>query len=288
MIDIEPLLFGAERPAEGTLGEAPAEVAQPGLAIGSSLAHPGQLPQVGHDVTGGLDGGVGRGLVPRTGYRRPAFIADAAVISWKWCLDDERLGEAARRKVAPRNNLGRPLRQLPFQRDRRLDPGRLALVVFRVVHALLALGELQPQRVDPAAQQEDRAAVFRILPRFDPGVDEGFPGIVHPEPGGVLGADDELVFAGLGGQDGAFPANRKCIDLKLLRLSGRIGGWSTVPKVEVHFAIGPFDQAFVPLEPFGFEILAAQAALLIPATGTAKSTDQVSYRVAILPHGEPG
>lgn len=243
MIDIEPLLFGAERPAKGTLGKAPAEVAQPGLAIGSPFAHAGQLTQVGHDVTGGLNGRVGRGLVPGTRHRGSALVADAAVIGRERRLDDERFGEAVRREVALRNDLGRPLRQLPFQGDRRLDPGRLALVVLRVVHALLALGELQPQRVDPAAQQKDRAAIFRVLPRFDPGVDEGFSGIVQPEPGGVLGADDELVFAGLGSQDGPLPANGKCVDLKLLRLSGRISGWSTVPKVEVYFAIDSFDQA---------------------------------------------
>ena len=60
---------------------------------------------------------------------------------------------------------------------------------------LLAPRQLQPQRIDPAAQEVDRLAILGVAARLHRDVDQRLVVVVDPEPDGVLRPDDELVLA---------------------------------------------------------------------------------------------
>src|SRR4051812_23932414 len=94
----------------------------------------------------------------------------------------------------------------PQERDRRLDEGA---VLLRVIDALVGLRVFEAQRIGPAADQEQVRLELGVLAGLDPGINERLAEVVHPEAGGVLGADDELIFARSLGEKGPVPANRE-------------------------------------------------------------------------------
>ena len=59
-----------------------------------------------------------------------------------------------------------------------------------------------------------------VVARLDHRVDQGPLHVVDVEPGGVLGPDDELVLAGLGGQDRPPPDDREFLGVELLGRGG--------------------------------------------------------------------
>ncbi len=91
VIDVEPLLLLVERTAEGPFGESGAEVAELRLAIIGLIRHARKLAEVLDDVAADLDGGLGRGLVPGLGDRRPPLVADAPVVGREGGLDHAEL-----------------------------------------------------------------------------------------------------------------------------------------------------------------------------------------------------
>src|SRR5207302_7010125 len=107
----------------------------------------------------------------------------------------------------------------------------------------------------------DRGAVFRLISRFHPGVDQRVSDFIDPQAGGVFGADGEFVLARLWGQDRAFPADRKLIRVKL---HGRRAGLS---EVEPDSGINPIEDALLIPEAPGFEVLPVQPMKLIPTAG---------------------
>ena len=249
------MLVGQRSP-ERPLGKPPAEFAQACLAVGGRVPNTGQLREVTHDVARDLDRRIGRGLVPGLGDRRPALVADTAVVRREGGGQGERFGERLRRQVALRNHLRRSLRQLPQQRDRRVDRRGLGLVGLRIVHALFGPREFQPQRIGPAAHQEDRRAILRVIARLHPGIDQRLARVVDPEPAGMIGANDELVFAGFRREQRAGPANRELVRLDLLG-KGRGGA-----EIERHLRVDPVENPGTEAEPAAGVVFPLQAALL--------------------------
>lgn len=99
-----------------------------------------------------------------------------------------------------------------------------------------------------------------VVARFDEGVDQRRLVVVHPKPGGMVGSDDELIFARVGGEDRAVPADRELQRVELLRAGVR----PDLAKVKQDLGIGPFDQAFVVALLAGAEILAVEAVGVAP------------------------
>src|SRR5437868_3246382 len=97
---------------------------------------------------------------------------------------------AARRERGLRDEFLDAVGDFPLERDRN---GLL----------LLFLEELQLHGIKPPRYQRDRLAMGLLIARADPRVDQRTIGIVDPEPRAIGGLDVELVFAGLGGEEGA-------------------------------------------------------------------------------------
>jgi hypothetical protein len=162
------------------------------------------------------------------------------------------------------------MRRLPPQRDRR-----------RVL--LLRLDQLQPQRIPASAEQPDRRPIFLVVARLHARVDQGpLPlFLIHPQLAAVFGLDDELVVAGVGREHAPPPSRRKLFFLDLLRLGTR------VLEIEVDGCIEPLELPIAPPRPLRFVILPLQAALGRRFAARTKRADQISERIAILPHGQP-
>ena len=292
-INVECLLLLGEGSAKCPLGETQAEFAQTLLAVGSGVANAGQLAQVAQDVAGHFNRRIGRGPLPGFGDGCAALVADAAIVRRKWRRDDQRFREPLRRQVPLRNDFDRPLWRLPLQSDRCLDLRRFGLVGLGVIHALLGLREFQAQRVSTPAQQKDRRLMLAIAFRLHPGVNQRPLVVIDPQPGSVLGADDEFVNARLRGEDRTGPADGELGGVELFRV--RAGG----SEVEANRGIHSFQNPLAVAEAARFEVFAAQAALLIsphPALspkrgrgwgeGGTKSLDQVGNGALVLANGE--
>src|SRR5207302_8657097 len=88
---------------------------------------------------------------------------------------------------------------------------------------------------------------------------------------------------GLRGQDRAGPADGELLGVELLRLGA--GG----AEVEADAGVEAVEGALVGAEAAGVEILAAQAALVVPrAGGRAEAADEVGDGVAVLADGQAG
>lgn len=95
-IEVEGSLLVGQRPPKRPLGELLAELANPRLAVTGVVARAGELAQVGRDVVGNFQGGVGGCLVPGFGHRGSTLVANAPVIGRKRGLEDQDLGALAR------------------------------------------------------------------------------------------------------------------------------------------------------------------------------------------------
>src|SRR5215207_9519359 len=108
----------------------------------------------------------------------------------------------------------------------------MRLVIFLVADALVGFGKFELDEVRAAAKQADCGAVLGIVARFYPGVDEGGCGVVDIEPRGVLRANHEFVFTGVGREHGALPDNREFGGLELLWV------WAGVAEIEIDLRVG--------------------------------------------------
>ena len=236
------------------------------------------------DVASNLQGRLGGRLVPRLGDGRPALITHAPVIGREVGLQGEDDRGVARRKVAVGDQLRHSSGRFPLQRDRgRCEGFSCCFLSFESSTPGFALEKLQPDRHPTTAQEVDRAPVFGVRPRPHGGVDQRFVGVVDPEPHGVVGVDDEFVFAGVRGQDRPFPADRKLFGVKLL---GRRGAG---PEVEPDRRVDPLQHLLTAAHPATLEVSAAQPSLVaVPIGGGPETADQRRHGVGVLPDREPG
>ena len=182
-----------------------------GSSVGGIGSCAGKLLQMVGDVAGGFEGAFGRGFVPGFGDWGAALVADAAVIGREARL---------RRRIRPAIRLGERLREaitssVWFGRFHSSEIGGFrvgAKFFFFSLSLSLSLtpclaGEFEFDRIHPAAEQMQLAVVFGFVTRLDPGVDQWCSCCrSRRAANGVLGADDELVVAGIGGEQGALPA----------------------------------------------------------------------------------
>src|SRR5206468_28544 len=118
----------------------------------------------------------------------------------------------------------------------------------------------EPDRINPAAQEADRTAVLGVLARHHPRVDQRLLHVVHPEPGRVLGPDDELVIARLRSQNRAFPPDGELSGVDLLSGAG-------IPEVELDRGIDPLEDPLTTpptTHPVGLVIGPLQPMLVVP------------------------
>ena len=236
------------------------------------------------DITGDLDCRLGGGVFPGFRDRSPALVADAPVVGREARFQDENLGATVigRRELATGDDLDDPTRPDPAESQEGGDFGRRTLAIFRVVHALLGFGEFQADRVGTAAQEPDRAAKRGLFARLHPGVNQGCLAIVDPEPGGVVGLDDELIVAGRGGLDQSFPTRGELVRLELL------GVGAGDSEVESDGRVGPLDRRVVTApRPPVVVISAAKAAEFERGGRLAEAGDQVGDGVLVLADREP-
>ena len=78
--------------------------------------------------------------------------------------------------------------------------GRLFFCFFESFDPLLGLGELQPDGIDPAADEIQRCLVLQIVARFHPGIHQRPTIVVDPQSGRMIGMNVELINARLLGQ----------------------------------------------------------------------------------------
>ena len=184
------------------------------------------------------------------------------------------------------------MRGLPQQGDRR--------------PLLLPPGELQPERVGPPAEQMDRRAILRVVPRLDRGVDQRPDRVVDPELDRILRLDDELVLAGLRGQHRALPVHPELLRVLPECAQGDqehrqpdpapgevlhrilLGDRAIRPEIEPDLRVDALEggaTATAPPATTGPRVLALEAPRLVPAARVAEAADQVGHGVAILPDG---
>ena len=276
-------MFLGERPAEGALGKTPAKLADLGIPVRGAVPGAGQGIEPVCHVAGRFEGCLGGRLVPFLGNGGAALPAVAAVVRRKRRGQRERFGRGNRKQGPHRDRVAGLVRGLPCQLDRRLNRRRrFGTLLLRVIHALLGLGVFQAERIGSAADQEDRAPIFAVVAGLHPGVDQRPIQVVQPEPGRVLGADDEFVIAGLRGQQRPGPADGKLVRFGLA-FDRPVGA-----EVETHLRVDPFLDAVLVAEAALLEILRAEAAPLVPSHRGAEAAHQVGDGVAILADGEPG
>src|SRR5439155_3972568 len=111
------------------------------------------------DVAGGLERRLGGRVVPFLRDGGAALVAHAPVVRRERRRRDEGNRNRLREKAALRDHRGGLLRALPLERERGGRRG-LLLQFLRIVDAGDPLRELEPDRVEPAAEQEERGAVL--------------------------------------------------------------------------------------------------------------------------------
>ena len=105
--------------------------------------------------------------------------------------------------------------------------------------------------------------------------------LVDIKPGGMIGADHEVVLAGVVGEDRAGPAHRKCMRVHFAR-HGRIGA-----EIERRSRIDPLQRQFA--ETAIVVIASLQPAIFAPSLGTAtENAKKIGQRLAILIDCQPG
>ena len=269
-----------ERSSKRAIGESAGEIAKQRFLVGGPFLGPAQFAKMRSDVPGGFDRAVGRRLLPSLRDRRPALVADAAIVGRKRSRGDISLGKPIGRQISLRDRLGDAPRRLPLERDRGLDRRRLLLLVLRVVHSLLGFGKLQLERIGPAAEKLDRRAIFGIVPRLDPSVDQRLFSVVDPESRRVFRTDDEFIFAGIRGQDRAFPADRELIGLEL------VGFRPLFAEIEPNLRVDAIEDEIAFSKSVRLVIFRFQTAGVVPTARLAKLADEVGEHVAILSNGQ--
>ncbi len=197
-VDIELPLGVGQRAAEGPLDEPPAELPRLRVVSQRFFGHARLSAEAGRHAAGDFDRGVGDGLLPLLGNRRPALVAGAAVVGRQRRLQHEHFGHVGRQEAARGDDLLGGQRRLPFQRH----AGRLVLP-FHVIDV---------DRIGPPAEQADRRAMVTLAAGADPGVDERAVLVVEEEAAAAGGVQIEVVVARLRREKRAAP-----MDLVLFR-----------------------------------------------------------------------